>query len=417
MKKICIIGLGYIGLPTAAMFASKGHSVVGVDINKNVIDELNKGNIVIEEPFLGDIVKNCVKNGNLIGSLNPVEADVFIICVPTPINKDKTADMHFVENAAKSIVSYIKKGDIVILESTSPPKTTENLIVPIMRQTGLAIGDELLIAHSPERVIPGKIIYELENNDRVVGGVNETSALAVKRLYECFVKGNIYTTDSTTAEMCKLMENTYRDVNIALANELAKISESLGINAWDVIELSNKHPRVNIHQPGPGVGGHCIAVDPWFIVEKAPSLSNIINICRNTNDSMPGHVVELIKMISGNIKGEKVLVLGITYKPDVDDMRESPIVHIESNLRDEGVEVIIADPHVDKYAKNAENIYDAAKDCIVTILAVHHKEFENIDFKQLKNNMKLPNLLDTRNFYNKEEVEALGMNYYLLGSS
>ena len=263
-KKICIIGLGYIGLPTAAMFATHGHKIIGVDINKNIVDSLNHGRITIEEPYLDILVQAAVTSENLVARTQPEEADVFIISVPTPINKDKTADLSAVKAAAESIVPFLREGNIVVLESTSPPRTVQDILLPILKKSGLDIGTQILVAHSPERVLPGKILIELVENNRIVGGINQTSCEAVRDLYRTFVKADIFLTDATTAEMCKLMENTFRDVNIALANELAILCEGLGINAWEVIKLSNKHPRVNIHQPGPGVGGHCLAVDPWF---------------------------------------------------------------------------------------------------------------------------------------------------------
>ena len=267
MKSICVIGIGYVGLPTAAMFASKGHKVIGYDLNPKAVEALNKGEIIIEEPGLGELVKDVVSKGNLSATTEcPDGCDVYIIAVPTPINPDKTADMRYVESATRAIVPHVRKGAIVILESTSPPRTVTDLMLPILKETGLEIGEELLVAHSPERILPGKVIEELRTNSRIVGGINEKSSLAVKEVYESIVEGEIFITTSTTAEMCKLMENTFRDVNIALANELAKMSEELGVNCWDVIRMANYHPRVNILYPGPGVGGHCIALDPWFLV-------------------------------------------------------------------------------------------------------------------------------------------------------
>ena len=249
---ICIIGLGYIGLPTAAMFSTHGHKVLGVDINKKVIDALNQGKVIIEEPYLEEMVNDAVKGGTLKASEKPDEADAFIICVPTPIRADKTADLSYVENAARMIIPYLKKGNIVILESTSPPGTTREFLGSIFSHAGFIPGEDIYLAYCPERVLPGRILIELKENSRVVGGINEESARVVKELYKSFVEGEIYTSEATTAEMCKLMENTYRDVNIALANELAMLCEKMRVNAWDVIKFANKHPRVNLHMPGPG---------------------------------------------------------------------------------------------------------------------------------------------------------------------
>lgn len=417
-KKICIVGLGYIGLPTAAMFATHGHKIVGVDINKNIVEALNQGKIIIEEPYLDIMVQAAVTSGNLVASTEPVEADVFIISVPTPINPDKTADMRYVESAAESIVPYLRKGNVVVLESTSPPGTVENLLVPILEKSGLKTGEQLLVAHSPERVLPGKILIELVENNRIVGGINQKSSEVVRDLYRTFVKGEIFLTDATTAEMCKLMENTFRDVNIALANELAKLCENMGINAWEVIKLSNKHPRVNLHQPGPGVGGHCLAVDPWFIVEKQPAIAKMIHLGRVTNDSMPGYVFEKSKQILSNVTGDKkVTILGVTYKPNIDDMRESPIMELVEHFENEdGFTLNIVDPHVHSCNHLVKDLYEAAEGSHLVILGVNHDEFSSIDFKRLSSVMSKPDLLDTRNYWNENTVRAAGLNYYLLGS-
>ena len=400
------------------MFATHGHKIVGVDINKNIVEALNQGKIIIEEPYLDIMVQAAVTSGNLVASTEPVEADVFIISVPTPINPDKTADMRYVESAAESIVPYLREGNVVVLESTSPPGTVENLLVPILEKSGLKAGSQLLVAHSPERVLPGKILIELVENNRIVGGINKESSEAVRDLYRTFVKGEIFLTDATTAEMCKLMENTFRDVNIALANELAKLCENMGINAWEVIKLSNKHPRVNLHQPGPGVGGHCLAVDPWFIVEKQPDIAKMIHLGRVTNDSMPGFVFEKSVKILSKVTGKKkVTILGVTYKPNIDDVRESPIMELVEHIEKAGgFELNIVDPHVHSNDHLVKDLYEAAKGSHLVILGVNHDEFSSIDFKKLCSVMALPNVLDTRNYWNEKAVTAAGLNYYLLGS-
>lgn len=416
-KKICVIGLGYIGLPTSAMFATHGCQVIGVDVNKEVVNALNKGEIIIEEPYLDIMVQAAVRSGHLKADTKPQEADVFIIAVPTPITEDKKADMGCVTSAAEMIVPYLKKGNLVILESTSPTGTVENLLVPILEKSGLKVGEELYVGHSPERVLPGKILWELVNNNRIVGGINRESAEKIRDLYKIFVNGEIYLTTATTAEMCKTMENTYRDVNIALANELAKICEKTGINAWEVIELCNKHPRVNLHQPGPGVGGHCLAVDPWFIIEKNPDLAKIIGLSRETNDGMPQYVLNRIDDILKDIKGiKKVTILGITYKPNIDDMRESPIVEL-INLLDEreDYEISIYDPHVKGYKHQAKDLIDASKDSDLIVLAVNHDVFKGLPLSEMGRVMRNKNVLDTRNFLDRGEVEDKGFRYMLLG--
>lgn len=411
-EKICIVGLGYIGLPTAAMFASNGHHVVGVDVNREVVNALKLGKIIIEEPYLSELVEQAVSNGYLQASIEPCKADVFIIAVPTPITEDKKADMTYVLNATESIVPYLEKGNIVILESTSPTGTVEELMKPILEKTGLNIGEDIYLGHSPERVLPGQILFELVNNNRIVGGLTPKSADKIKRLYQSFVKGEIYITDATTAELCKMMENTYRDVNIALANELAKICEKSGVNAWEVIELCNKHPRVNIHQPGPGVGGHCLAVDPWFIVEKQPELAQLIKLAREINDGMPKFLFEKIETILSNVSDKKkVTILGITYKPNIDDIRESPILELIKFLEKTDYEIAVVDPFVKEYKYKVESIEDALNNSDLLIMAVNHKCFEDYNIEGLSGNMRNKLCLDTRN------AKIEGIKTYLLGRS
>lgn len=410
-KKICVIGIGYIGLPTAAMFASNGYEIIGVDVKPAVIDALNKGKTTIEEPYLGDLVKQMVAEGRLKGSLEPEEADVFIIAVPTPIKEDKSADMTYVKEATESIVPHLKKGDIVILESTSPPGTVGTLIMPILETSGLSIGEDIYVAHSPERVIPGKILIELVENSRIVGGINTVSSEKVKAIYESFVKGEIFITDSTTAELCKLMENTYRDVNIGLANELAMICDVMGVDAWKVIEMSNKHPRVELHQPGPGVGGHCLAVDPWFIVEKQPDIARMIRLGRNINDGMPLYVYNKVKSILGTLKNKTITILGITYKPNVDDIRESPILKLVDLLEDvEGVKLRLYDPYVDTYKYLIKDLDKAINNTDIVIIGVNHRNFKKIDYGKLT-----CQVYDTRNVVSLDMQIELGDKYHLLG--
>ena len=417
-QKICIIGLGYIGLPAAAMFASNGYKVVGVDINNKVIDALEKGEVIIEEPYLKNIVQQEVISGNLTASKEPQEADVFIIAVPTPLTKDKNADMSFVKKATESIIPYLKKGNIVVLESTSPTGTVKNLIIPILKKSGLKIGEELYIGYCPERVLPGQILFELVNNNRVIGGINRKSAEKIKDLYQTFVKGEIYLTDTITAEMCKIVENTYRDVNIAFANELSKICENIGIDVWEVVKLCNKHPRVNIHQPGPGVGGHCLAVDPWFIVERNPALARIIKIARETNDNMPQFIFNKIENILKNIKGvKKVTILGITYKANIDDTRESPIINLIELLEKHNYKISVVEPYVKEFRYKVENVAEAANNTDLLVLAVNHKNFKELDFDLIAKKMRNKIILDTRNYFDKNIVESKGFKYYLLGKA
>lgn len=415
-RKICIIGLGYIGLPTATMFSLYGNNVIGVDTNQKVIDNLNNGKIIIEEPNLESLVNHVVNQGRLVGSTTPEESDVFIIAVPTPIKEDKSADMKYVISAAKSIVKYLKKDNIVVLESTSPVGTTEEIVKPIIEESGLQVGSDILLGYSPERVIPGKVIHELKNNDRVIGGINEKSAKEIEKVYKAIVNGNIYLTDCKTAEICKLMENTYRDVNIALSNELLLICDKLGINAWEVIEYSNKHPRVNLHTPGPGVGGHCLAVDPWFIVEKEPELSKIIKSSRQLNDFMPTYVYESVEKILKDKKDKNVTILGITYKANIDDIRESPIIKLIDLLIQNNYTVKVFDPFVKDFNLNKNDIISACQDSDLLILGVNHDYFKHLPFDAIKKEMRENIILDTRNCLNEEEIKEAGFIYKLLGS-
>jgi len=319
---------------------------------------LKKENPHIKEPGLNTLVEVRIKSGNLKVQNSPEEADVFIIAVPAPVTKDKKADLQFVKSAAESILPILRKENLVILESTSPPGTTKDFLAPILARSGLKIGEEVYLAYCPERVLPGRILEELIENDRVIGGINLKSAQKAQELYKTFVTGHIFLTDATTAEMVKLMENTYRDVNIALANEFALICEKLGINVWEAIELANKHPRVNIHKPGPGVGGHCIPIDPWFIVALAPETARLIRTARDVNDSKPEHVLNKIRDAINTFSmahPEKsssdvtVALFGLTFKPDTDDLRESPSVKIVWALEEQGVGRILAvEPYIDQ---------------------------------------------------------------------
>ena len=409
--------MGYIGLPTATMFSCYGHKVIGVDVNEKVVNNINKGKIIIEEPNLEELVEDVVKKGNLIASISPKESDVFIISVPTPIKDDKTSDMSYVISATKSIIKYLKEGNIVVLESTSPVGTTEEVVKPIIEESGLKVGRDIMLGYCPERVIPGKIIYELKNNDRVIGGIDKKSAEEIRKIYKTIVDGNIYLTDCKTAELCKLMENTYRDVKIALSNELLLICDKLNINVWEVIEYSNKHPRVNLHTPGPGVGGHCLAVDPWFIIEKEPELSNIIKSSRLLNDSMPEYVYNKIDKILQKDKSKKITILGITYKANTDDMRESPIIKLIDKLLKNNYNVKVFDPYIKDFQINCQSILEACKDSDLLILGVNHDYFKNLPLDEIKTTMKGNLILDIRNFLDKEEVEKSGFIYKLLGSN
>lgn len=444
MKKICVLGLGYIGLPTAAMFATHGFAVAGVDINAEVVETLNNGDVHIQEPGLKTLVKAALKSGNLRVACRPEPADAFIIAVPTPLRAEepmmggpgesadhtttamtspfKRADLSYVIAAAESIVPHLRPGNLVVLESTVPPRTTVDILLSILERSGLrasrggaahngveiggvtqpshANSAALYVAHCPERVLPGRILEELVGNDRVIGGVNTASAEMAQALYASFVEGKSFITDATTAEMVKLMENTYRDVNIALANEFSLVAEQLEINAWEAIELANRHPRVNILKPGPGVGGHCIAVDPWFIVQAAPGVTPLIQTARSVNDGMPTKVVALVKRAVAEIEEPTVACLGLAYKADVDDVRESPAIEVVHLLQAEGFKVRAFDPYVSR-GKHLDGLLmstlEAAVDdvdCIVIL--TDHREFRLLVPEQL-NGMRHRIVVDARN--------------------
>lgn len=418
-KTVCVVGLGYIGLPTAVMFANHGVKVHGVDVNPAAVRSIQEKKLHIEETGLQERLNQAVDEGFLTASTSPVEADVFIVAVPSPINPDKTANLEYVRQATASIVPFVKKGNLVILESTVPPKTVERIMIPELVKTGLDIGTDIYVAHSPERVIPGRIFEELVNNDRIVGGINKKSAELTKELYETFVKGTIHLTDATTAELVKVMENTYRDVNIAFANELAKMAEVLDVNIWEAIKFANFHPRVNVHFPGPGVGGHCIAVDPWFLVELGGEKAQIIHMSRNTNDSMPAFTAQKTQSIlnRNKIAGGKVAVLGLAFKGNVDDMRESPSVEVIEQLQHLGLEVVSYDPHIkeNKHETQTQSLEEATKDANILVVLTDHNEFKTINPLTISAENKI--VFDTKNCLNREAWQEAGFQFHLLGDA
>ncbi|WP_445323785.1 nucleotide sugar dehydrogenase [Paenibacillus sp. FSL R5-0407] len=417
MKSVCVLGMGYIGLPTAITFAKYGMIVHGVDINQKIIDKLQSGEIHIEEPGLQNIFQEVLTAGNLTFGTIPVTADAYIISVPTPINSDNTANIDYVVSAANSIIPYLKPNALVVLESTVPPRTVEDHLIPILSQSHLRIGEEVFVSHSPERVIPGRLLEELINNDRVIGGINEQSVEMTKKLYSCFVKGKMHSTDATTAEMVKLMENTYRDINIAFANEMALIAEKIGFNVWEAIRLANFHPRVNIHRPGPGVGGHCIAVDPWFIYEQAPNIAKLVHTARLTNDYMPNFVAEKTKHLLEGIEKPKIAVLGLAFKGNVDDMRESPAVSIIKKIT-EFATVSVYDPHV---KENWNSKVDSYEECLLNadllLLLTDHNEFTTLSPKYASQLMKNKIIFDTRNLFESKAWVEQGFDVHLIGNS
>ncbi|MCP3670171.1 MAG: UDP-N-acetyl-D-mannosamine dehydrogenase [Gammaproteobacteria bacterium] len=393
-QKICVVGLGYIGLPTASLLGTKGFSVHGVDVTQSVVDTINQGKIHIVEPDLDILVKSAVGSGNLRAGIEPEPADIFILAVPTPFKGDHEPDLSYIEDATRRIAPHVKPGNLVILESTSPVGTTENVVARILADAGHKIGEEVFIAHCPERVLPGRILIELIENDRIVGGIDEKSTAKAVEFYHSFVRGEVLATNARTAELAKLTENAFRDVNIAFANELSLICDEQEINVWELIKLANRHPRVSILQPGPGVGGHCIAVDPWFIVAAAPQSARLIRMARKVNDAKPDWVVEKVRTSAKKFKRPVIGCLGLAFKADVDDLRESPALHIVRQIQQEQLgEMLVAEPNISTHAEfDLQPYQDVIKRSDILLLLVDHKQFHGLRASDLKEVI----LIDTR---------------------
>lgn len=395
IETVAVIGLGYIGLPTAAILATNGINVVGVDVNQDTVDAVNRGEVPFVEPDLAVHVAGAVSQGHLKATTDTPAAQAFIVAVPTPFREDRTADLSYIEAAARGIAPQLQGGELVILESTSPPRATRHMadvilaLRPDLSLDGSDGAPVIHFAHCPERVLPGRVMIELVTNDRIVGGITTDAAILAKDLYSVFCQGEILITDDVTAEMAKLVENSYRDVNIAFANELSVISDKLGIDVWELIRLANHHPRVNILQPGPGVGGHCIAVDPWFIVAAAPQDSRLIRTAREVNDAKPEWVVAKVCEAAKTVGRQPVIAtLGLAFKANIDDLRESPSIGITAALADQLPEasLLVVEPHVTSLPKIldgranvrlAETETAIAQADIVVVL-VDHDEFKNV---------------------------------------
>lgn len=405
MKNICVFGLGYIGLPTAAMFAHHGANVVGVDVNQHAVDTINQGKIHIVEPGLEAIVKKAVDNGNLKASLTPVHSDAYLIAVPTPFKgNDYEPDLSYIQAVSKALAPLLEKGDVVILESTSPVGATEKMVEWLAEERSDLtfpkyhepdVEADIFVAYCPERVLPGKVVEELISNDRIIGGMTKESTKKAQEVYRIFVEGDLLATNSRTAEMAKLTENASRDVSIAFANELSIISDKLDINVWELIELANHHPRVNILQPGAGVGGHCIAVDPWFIVNQNPNEARIIRAAREINDNKPNWVIEKInaevdKLKEQGVQKPTVALLGLAFKPDIDDLRESPAVHIAREMLDvDSAEVLLVEPNINELPKslkvgNLVELDSALEKANIIAILVGHSQFKTVSLPKGK---------------------------------
>lgn len=416
---ICVLGLGYIGLPTASTFATHGKRVIGVDTNTHIVESLNNGHVHLFEPGLRTLVQAAIRSGNLTVQNVSQPSDAFIIAVPTPFKADKTADLEYVIAAAQAIVPHLKKGNLVILESTSPPRTTMDVVAPILEKSGLTAGRDFHLCYSPERVLPGQILREIIENARIIGGLDQSSARAGKALYEIFVKGEIILTDATTAEMVKLMENTFRDINIAAANEFARLADRFHVNIWEAIALANRHPRVGILNPGPGVGGHCISVDPWFFVEAAPDIATLIRTARTINDGQPQYVVDFLERKAGSISGKKITILGLAYKPNVDDLRESPAIETTRLLQKSGAKITVFEPfdpdHTLDGIINARTLADAVQDTEIILLLVGHSQFMEINPAQFRRLTNADMVLDAVGAWERDSWQTAGFTFFLLG--
>ena len=382
--KVVMMGLGYIGLPTAALIASRGIKVLGVDINQSVVDTINEGRIHIVEPSLDGLVKNVVSRGLLVASTQPKKADVYLIAVPTPFKGDYEPDLKYVEEATRMIIPNLNQGNLFIIESTSPVGTT-NKMANIIFEERPELKGKISIAYCPERVLPGKVIYELENNDRVIGGLDDKSTRDAQNFYRYFVKGDLHSTNAKTAEMCKLVENSSRDVSIAFANELSIICDKAGINVWDLINLANKHPRVNILMPGSGVGGHCIAVDPWFIVSDFKKEAVIIKNAREINNYKTDWVIEKIKSTALQFELDKnrkplIALMGLAFKPDIDDLRESPALLVADTLLSSGkFDLLLIEPNLKESENYTLTDYKKInKKVDIFVYLVAHKQFKSL---------------------------------------
>ena len=412
--------MGYIGLPTASTFATNGIKVHGVDVNPRIVQGLQNSQVHIHEPGLRTLVKAAINSGNLTISLEPQPADAFIISVPTPFMDDKSADMRYVIAASESIFPHLHPGNLVILESTSPPRTTVDLTSPVLERSGLIAGQDFHLAYSPERVLPGQILRELIENARVIGGINKKSAEAGRDLYTSFVRGEIILTDTTTAEMVKLMENTYRDINIAVANEFSRLAERFQIDAWEAINIANLHPRVNILNPGPGVGGHCISVDPWFLVEAAPDITPLIRTSREVNDAQPQFVVECLKKaVGGRLEGKTIAALGLAYKADVDDLRSSPAVEIAQLIGQNKAYVKCYEPYkIDAEIPGltlTKDLEEAIKNADAIILLAAHEPFRKLQPQDILSLTPARQIFDAVRAWDGSAWTKAGFDYHALG--
>jgi UDP-N-acetyl-D-mannosaminuronic acid dehydrogenase len=410
---LCVVGLGYIGLPTASMFATQGYDVLGVDIDDHVVRTVNDGDIHIDEPGLRTMVKAAVNSEQLRARTEPASADTFVIAVPTPSEERERgrleSDLSYIDQAVEAILPEIETGNLVLLESTSPPGTTiERVADRIASERNLKPGEDVYVAHCPERVLPGRILQELTQNDRVIGGVTESCARRAASLYEGVVDGDLHETGATTAELVKLMENTYRDVNIALANELANICDHLGVDVTRVVELANFHPRVELHHPGPGVGGHCLPIDPWFVVESAPEQSNLIQQARRLNQAVPRYLVDELESALDDVDSPKVALFGVAYKGNVDDAREAPARAFLELFDERHIAADVYDPHVRQFDRELTGFEEAISGADAIVVTAAHDEFKYLDPGGLTDLMRHHHLFDFCNHLDLQKWREAG---------
>lgn len=416
MTDVCVVGQGHIGLPTALIIADSGLQVTGVDVTAPLVDDLNKGINHLVEPGLTQLLEKCVAAKTYSASLTPEPADTFIVSVPTPLDPENQPVLDYVVAAAESIAPHIRPGNLVILESTVPPGTTRGVFTKALAEkSNLTPENDFFVAHCPERVLPGTILRELIENDRVVGGSSPEATRLAKKFYQRFVSGDVLESDSVTAELVKLSENIYRDVNIGLANEFAIISEDLGANVWDVIELANKHPRVNIHQPGPGVGGYCIPVAPWMLSADLESAPQTILQARNINAGQPARTVQKVLNLLTGVENPKVAILGAAYKGGVGDARATPTVEVIELLLEAGATVSVHDPLTKNFKYELESFEDTVRDADLAIILTAHSQFESIEPVSTAKLMKSAIIVDTRNSLNAEAWEQAGFKVVRLG--
>ena len=402
------------------MFALAGNDVIGVDPSPRVQAALQAGLASLDEPELQTLITAAINSGRLKVRTRPEPADAFIIAVPTPLDPaTSAADLSYVETAARQVTPLLRRGNLVVLESTVPPGTTRDVLAPILAESGLRPGVDFHVAHCPERVLPGRILVELEQNDRLAGGLTPACADQAAELYRSFVKGAIMLTDATVAEMVKVMENTYRDVNVALANEFALIAERIGVDVWEAIRLANHHPRVNVLTPGPGVGGHCIAVDPWFLVGAAPDLATLIRAARHVNDDMPRHVIARLRAMVA--PPAPIALLGVTYKAEVDDIRESPALQVAELAIEAGYAVRLCDPHVKPETLGLPaplvGLPQALRDAQAIVLLVDHRAFHDLDVDLAASLVSGKRVLDARNVIDRQAWQSRGFEVGVLGAA